>query len=60
MPKEMMEKMKRAGVTNPHAMLNAAGYQEGDDEATVKRKLAAFQKARKFKRKPKKMVGESH
>ena len=45
MPKALMEKMKRGGVRNPYALLNAAGYEEGDSEAEAKRKLRSHAKA---------------
>jgi hypothetical protein len=45
MPKAIIESMKRGGVDNPYALLNAAGYHEGDSEQTVKAKLSAFQRA---------------
>jgi len=54
MPKAIIESMRRGGVRNPHALLNAAGYREGDSEAETKAKLSEYQKTRrrrKFQRK---------
>lgn len=50
MPKAIIAKMKRGGVRNPYALLNAAGYKEGDSEAETKAKLSSFQKAKKYLR----------
>lgn len=41
MPEGIIKSMRRGGVKNPYALLNAAGVKEGDTEETVKRKLAA-------------------
>jgi hypothetical protein len=49
MPKEIIESMKRDGVRNPYALLNAAGWKEGDSSAETKRKLSKYQKRRKRK-----------
>jgi hypothetical protein len=49
MPKRIIESMKRGGVDNPYALLNAAGYKEGDSEKTTKSKLSRFQKRKKKK-----------
>ena len=48
MPKAMIESMKRGGVRNPYALLNASGYQEGDSEKTAKKKLSAYMEAKHY------------
>ena len=48
MPKAMIESMKRGGVDNPYALLNASGWREGDSEKTAKSKLSSYMKAKRF------------
>lgn len=48
MPKHMIESMKRGGVRNPYALLNASGYSEGDSAETAKKKLSSYMKAKHF------------
>ena len=50
MPKEMIRKMKAGGVRSPYALLNAAGYDEGDSEDTVKKNLSRYMKRKKLGR----------
>jgi len=45
LPKRMIDEMKRGGVRNPYALLNAAGYREGDSEEAARAKLSEHQKA---------------
>lgn len=47
MPKEIVEGMKRGGVDNPYALMNAAGIKRGDSTATAKARLSSYQKGRK-------------
>jgi len=47
MPKAIVESMKRGGVKSPYALLNAAGWKEGDTESETKKKLGRFQRRRK-------------
>ena len=47
MPKEIVEGMKRGGVDNPYALMNAAGVEHGDSSATAKTKLSSYQRGRK-------------
>jgi hypothetical protein len=44
----MIESMRRGGVRNPYALLNASGYKEGDSEETAKKKLAAYMEAKHY------------
>ena len=48
MPEAMIKKMKRGGVRNPYALLNAAGYREGDSEKTTKEKLSSYMTAKHY------------
>ncbi len=50
MPKEIVEGMKRGGVDNPYALMNAAGIKHGDSTATAKTRLSSYQRGRKKKR----------
>ena len=44
MPKRIIRRMRQGGVDNPHALLRAAGYREGDSEQVTLRKLRAYGK----------------
>ena len=50
MPKEMIRKMEAGGVDNAYALLNAAGYREGDSEGDAKSKLSRYMKRKKLGR----------
>jgi hypothetical protein len=49
MPKEMVEAMKRGGVDNPYALMNAAGVEHGDSMKEARAKMSSYQKGRKRK-----------
>jgi hypothetical protein len=56
-PEGIIRSMKQGGVKEPWALLNAAGWKEGDSEETTKDKLSEFQKARKKHRRKKHLAG---
>ena len=56
-PEGIVRSMKRGGVKEPWALLNAAGWKEGDSEEQTRDKLSEFQKHRKKHRRLKHLSG---
>ena len=48
MPKAIIASMKRGGVKEPYALLNAAGWKEGDSDKMTRKKLSSYVKAKHY------------